>query len=114
MSDDLDTLFRFMNTNCALLIRFKTFTKFRHDHPEFTDIFKFVPIFDTSKINEVIKTIENTFSDSYEHFCRTVESNVLHFLSRLNCMVHDELSFIKLSRGLRELSSILSCTGLKD
>ena len=120
LSDDLDTLFRFMDTNCALLTRFKAFTKFHHDHPEFTDIVKFIPtdihipIFDTSKINDIIKTIENSFSDSYEHFCRTAESNVLQFLSRLNCMSLDALSFIRLSRGLREFSSILSCTGLKD
>ena len=125
LSDDLDTLFRFMDTNCALLTRFQVFTNFHKDNPHFSDLTKYLPeetsfpslqsIFTSQdEADKILVNLQNSFINGYEKFSRTAESNVLQFLSRLNCTSLDALSFIQLFRGLREFSSILSCSGLQD
>ena len=125
LSDDLDTLFRFMDTNCALLTRFQVFSNFHKDNPHLTDLEKYLPkettfpslelIFSSQEeADKILDNLKNSFVNGYEKFSRTAESNVLQFLSRINCTSLDALSFIQLFRGLREFSSILSCNGIQD
>jgi hypothetical protein len=42
------------------------------------------------------------------------ESNVLQFLSRLNCINLDALSFIRLTRALKQFNDLLNCPGLEE
>ncbi len=107
--------------NCALITRFQTFARFDKDNRTFDDIIRHLPVDKHipkstcfKNANETLQNIGYTFDNSYEHFCRTAESNVLQFLSRINCMSFDALSFIQLTRGLKEFITILTRTGLRD
>ncbi|EAY06326.1 hypothetical protein TVAG_065830 [Trichomonas vaginalis G3] len=119
-SNDIDTLFRFMDTNCALLKKFQTFIQFHSDNSQITDIIDkinpdyIIPKIDGERFDNILSSILTGFHDNFNHFYSAAESSVLQFLSRINCKSLDALSFIKLVRGLKEFTSILTCEGIQD
>lgn len=119
-SNDIDTLFRFMETNCSLLKKFQTFTQFHTENPHISDIIDkiapdyVIPKIDGERFDKILESIASGFHDNFKQFCTAAESSVLQFLSRINVKSLDALSFIKLARGLKEFITILSCGGIED
>lgn len=123
-SNDLQTLFRFMESACSIIENFNNFIKFHQEHQIFGSIVSELPIDievvlleklpPDKDMHEKIKGIEGDFITYYAHLTNVAESNVLQFLSRLKCTTLDALSFIQLVRALKQFNSFVKCNGLKD
>lgn len=123
-SNDLQTLFRFMESGCSIIENFNNFIKFHQNHQSFGSIVSELPIDievalleklpPDKDMHDKMKGIEGDFISYYTHLINVAESNVLQFLSRLKCTTLDALSFIQLVRALKEFNSFVKCNGLKD
>lgn len=123
-SNDMQTLFRFMESACSIIENFNNFIKFHQDHQSFGSIVSELPIDievvlleklpPDKDMHEKVKGIEGDFIGYYSQLINVAESNVLQFLSRLKCSTLDALSFIQLVRALKEFNSFVKCNSLKD
>lgn len=123
-SNDLQTLFRFMENACSIIENFSHFIQFHNNHQTFGSIVSELPIdIDVALLEklppdkdmiEKVKGIENDFNTYFTQLSNVAESNVLQFLSRLKIATLDALSFIQLVRALKEFNSFVKCSGLND
>lgn len=123
-SNDLSSLFRFMENSCLIISGFKWFTDFHEKFPNLSSIISELSIDinlllleklpSDREMSGKLSKIRTGFETNYDNLCHVAESNVLQFLSRIKCTTLDALSFIQLTRALREFTHILSCEGLID
>ena len=123
-SNDMQTLFRFMESSCGILSGFKQFVDFHIEHSRFGALVSELPIdIDVLLLEKLpsdrdaaakIEKLMKDYELYYGQLTHVAESNVLQFLSRLNCINLDALSFIRLTRALKSFNELLSCGGLAD
>jgi hypothetical protein len=123
-SNDLPTLFRFMETGYTLLTSFKSFFEFHTTHDSISSIIdEVLRVVDLSLLEKLrgdqvlfgrVGKLVSGFEQYYGQLTHVVESNVLQFLSRLNCINLDPLSFIKLTRALHTFHELLNCVGIAE
>ncbi|OHT12160.1 hypothetical protein TRFO_18153 [Tritrichomonas foetus] len=123
-SNDLQTLFKFMENSCTIISNFKQFNEFHQTHQTFGSFVSELPIdIDVvllerlppdKEMHEKIMKLSEGLKTSYSQLTHVAESNVLQFLSRLNCTNLDALSFIRLTRALKEFNTFIKCNGLTD
>ena len=123
-SNDLHTLFRFMENSCSFITKYKQFIEFHEAHKTFGSMINDLPLdVDMSLLEKLpsekimqnkVTQLESAFESYYSQLVHFAESNVLQFLSRINCSNLDALSFIRLTRALKEFNSFIQCNGLSD
>jgi len=121
LCNDLETLFKFMETNLELLAHFRNFISYHEAHQTLTSVLMlFSPelqhnsLVNCDTIRNRLSSIQNSYSSAFDRFCHAAESSVIQFLSRINLTSLDALSFIKLSRSLKEFSSLLCSNGISE
>ena len=123
-SNDMQTLFKFMDSSCGILSSFKQILEFHAGHERFGALVSELPIdIDVLLLEKLpsdrdaaerMEKITKDFRTYYGQLTHVAESNVLQFLSRLNCTNLDALSFIQLTRELKSFNEVLQCGGLAD
>ncbi|KAH0791813.1 hypothetical protein GPJ56_004307 [Histomonas meleagridis] len=123
-SNDLQTLFRFMESSYSMISSFKQFieihessnklSSFVSDLPIETNVVLLNHMQSDSEIQPAFDNLKKDFASYYSQLTHFSESNVLQMLSRIKCTSLDPLSFIRLTKALKEFNAILSCSGLSD
>jgi hypothetical protein len=123
-SNDLQTLFRFMESSWSILSSFRMFLEFHSNNETFVSIIGELPstidllLLDKLPSDRFVCNRVQKLAAGFQMYCdqltHVAESNVLQFLSRLNCISLDALSFIRLTRALKTFNDFLNCAGLSD
>lgn len=123
-SNDLQTLFKFMETACSIITHFNEVKSFQETHITFGNYVSELPMdIDVALLAKLppdkdmstkLNDLQSDFEKYYDQLIHFSESSILQFLNRLNCTNLDALSFIQLTRALNEFNSFVKCNALKD